>query len=163
MSFCSSLNVHILGNECWISLRVWWIDLSSLLYIAVSEKWFIRRKTGVILFMIYGFWSLILNFYIISPEKGILWDRCNEILNIFIRINQFIFHTLAMAFIIERTIMMKHTLLSPSLISQIYIFAKLHNQMYIYIDICVWKIKPSLREDCNRVYSKTSMIETEDI
>lgn len=40
---------------------------------------------------------------------------------------------------------MKHTILSPSLISQIYIFAKLHNQMYIYIDICVCVCEKSIQ------------------
>ena len=54
---------------------------------------------------------------------------------------------------IEHIIMMENTIFNPSVISQIHIFAKLHNHMYILIGIdiyvCVWEISLSIGEDCN--------------
>lgn len=63
-----------------------------------------------------------------------------------------------MGFMIENIIMRVHTILSPSIISQVHKCAKLHDCMYIHIEIdtcvCVKSIKVS--KDCNRemVYSK---------
>lgn len=39
-----------------------------------------------------------------------------------------------MGFMIEHVIMMEHTIFNPSVISQIHIFAKLHQHVYIFID-----------------------------
>lgn len=45
---------------------------------------------------------------------------------------------------IEHIIMMENTIFNPSVISQIYIFANLHNYMYILIGIDIYVCEKSI-------------------
>lgn len=108
-----------------------------LLYFAIAEKNIYKRKNRNHLFVIYGFWSLILIFFTISCKRKVLWDRCNETSNIFIYIILFINHILCMGFMMEPIIRMEDMILNPNTVSQIFVFAKLqvYTERYIFMHV----------------------------